>query len=454
VTSVAGLAKGSDDPDAFVSRRRYEREQRAREEAERLLEQKSRSLYDANQRLVRQAETLEAEVRRRTADLDAARRAADDANRAKSEFLAVMSHEIRTPMNGVFGAAEALAQTDLTVEQREMLALVIDSGRLMLGVIDEILDLSKIEAGKLVLAEEPCDLAAALTRSADLFRVPAEARGLTFSVRIDPRLSQPVLTDPTRLGQIVNNLLSNAVKFTEAGDIRLSALCDGAEAVVSVADSGIGIPAEVQAKLFRPFAQADDAARRGIKGTGLGLSISRRLAELMGGTLTVGSRPEGGTVFTLRLPLRAAEPRARAAEPAAPAPGASLAALRPRLLAVDDNATNRLVLKHILARQPVSLTLASGAEEALALCERAEFDLVLMDIQMPGMDGVAALAELRRREANTGRPPVPVVAVSANVMVDQVANYLATGFAGHVAKPVGLDTLVAAILGALAPDAG
>jgi two-component system, sensor histidine kinase len=434
-----------------VSRARYERERRAREEAERLLEDKSRSLFDANQKLRRQADMLEAEVRRRTADLEAARAAADAASRAKSTFLAVMSHEIRTPMNGVLGMAAALSQTDLGPDQADMLDVIAASGQLLLGIIDDILDLSKIEAGKLTLAEAPFDLAATIAQAALLFRQSAQEKGLALCVDIASELSRPVTGDATRVGQVLNNLMSNAIKFTERGHVALAARQEGEAVAIEVRDTGIGIPAEATARLFQPFVQVEDLARRRYKGTGLGLSISRQLAEMMGGSLSIVPREGPGTAFLLRLPLRDAVVAQPAGAAANLTPAERLDRLRPRILAIDDNATNRLVLKHLLARRPVDLVLAEGAQEGLAHFDARPFDVVLMDIQMPDMDGIAAVAELRRRETAAGRAPVPVLAVSANAMPDQVAGYLASGFAGHVAKPVRIDALVAGIVAALDP---
>ena len=433
-----------------VSRARYERERRAREEAERLLEDKSRSLFEANQKLRRQADILEEEVRRRTADLEAARAAADAASHAKSTFLAVMSHEIRTPMNGVLGMAAALSQTELSPDQIEMLDVIEASGQVLLGLIDDILDLSKIEAGRLTLAAEPFDLPATLAQPALLFRQVAAEKGLAVLTDIAPDLPARVMGDAMRLGQVLNNLMSNAVKFTERGEVALVARRAGDMVEITVRDSGIGIPEEARARLFQPFSQVDGTARRH-KGTGLGLSISRQLAEMMGGALVLLPPSGEGTTFLLRLPLCEA-PAAGGSGAAAPRPIAErLDRLRPRILAIDDNATNRLVLKHLLARRPVELALAASAGEGLALADEAPFDIVLMDIQMPDMDGVEAVAELRRKEAVTGRSPVPVLAVSANAMADQVAGYLASGFAGHVAKPVRIETLLAAIVAALDP---
>jgi signal transduction histidine kinase/CheY-like chemotaxis protein len=446
------LAPAAPQPEV-VSRARYERERRAREEAERLLEDKSRSLFEANQLLRRQADMLEAEVRRRTADLEAARAAADAASQAKSTFLAVMSHEIRTPMNGVLGMAAALAQTELGPDQAAMLDVISASGQLLLGIIDDILDLSKIEAGKLTLAEAPFDLAATIRQAALLFRQTAAEKGIALRVDIAPGLSRRVTGDAMRLGQVLNNLMSNAVKFTERGEVALIAAVEGEVALITVSDTGIGIPEDARARLFQPFFQVEGTARRRHKGTGLGLSISRELAEMMGGSLDIVDHGGPGTAFRLRLPLRDATVAAGAEPAPLLSPTERLHRLRPRVLAVDDNATNRLVLKHLLARQPVDLVIAEGAREGLAICDARDVDVVLMDIQMPDMDGVEAVAELRRREAAAGRRAVPVLAVSANAMPDQIAEYLACGFAGHVAKPVRIDTLVGGILAALESQA-
>jgi hypothetical protein len=446
-----------------VPRRRYERERQARIDAERLLEEKSRELYEANQRLKAEADRLEHAVAERTADLDRARAEAEAANAAKTAFLATMSHEIRTPLNGVLGMALALADTGLTQEQAEMLSVVTGSGELLLAIINDILDLSKIEAGRMEIERIPFRLDDPLQAALRLSRLQAEEKGLQIEADIAVSARGPVVGDPVRLRQIVGNLLSNAIKFTERGTVTLSARLDdavsarpaavgsgtpvGGRLVLSVTDTGIGIAPDRIAALFQPFQQADSSIARRFGGTGLGLVITRQLCRLMGGDVVVDSTPGQGTRFTVtlpfdRLPERRTDPERAGKPPPAVLARQWLGQRTTRILVADDNATNRLVMKHMLARIGAAVTLASDGVEAVAALGSGPYDVVLMDMIMPGLDGPSATRAIRLAEAQAGQPRTPVLALTANALPEQVQACLSAGMDGHLAKPVRPDDLM------------
>jgi hypothetical protein len=450
-----------------VSRRRYERERQARLDAERLLEAKSRELYEANQRLKAEADRLEHAVAERTRDLDRARAEAEAANAAKSSFLATMSHEIRTPLNGVLGMAMALADTDLTEAQAEMVSVVTGSGELLLAIINDILDLSKIEAGRMEVERIPFRLDEPLDAALRLSRLQAEEKGLQLTADVAPSVGALVAGDPVRLRQVVGNLLSNAVKFTERGTVRLSARLDDpadppgpadpdvprrATLVLAVADTGIGIAPERLIALFQPFRQADASIARRFGGTGLGLVITRQLCRLMGGDVQADSVPGRGTRFTVTLPFdRVPERRVQPDRAGCPAVAARawLRTRSPRILVADDNATNRLVMRHMLARIGAEVTEAADGAEAVAALAARPFDAVLMDMVMPVLDGPSAARAIRMAESIGEGARTPILALTANALPEQVQLCLAAGMDGHLAKPVRPDDLMLRLARAL-----
>jgi signal transduction histidine kinase/ActR/RegA family two-component response regulator len=372
---------------------------------------------------------------------------AEAANQAKSAFLAIMSHEIRTPLNGILGMTQALAaDTALSPAQRDRLTVIRQSGQSLLAILNDILDLSKVEAGKLELESIEFDLADVVRGAHDSFSALAVQKGLDCRLKIDPAAHGTYLGDPTRVRQILYNLISNALKFTEEGEVCISIATLPAGLRMTVEDTGVGIePAQLE-RLFRKFEQADPSSTRRYGGTGLGLAICRDLCALMGGTIEVESEVGRGTRFLVDLPLAkvasgAPQPRtSQAAEPQAPEDAGAL-----RILAAEDNPTNQQVLKALLGPIGVEPTMVDDGEQAVEAWASGGFDLILMDIQMPRMDGLTAARTIRAREAELGRPRTPIIALTANAMPHQVEEYVAAGMDGFVPKPIDLRTLYEAI---------
>ncbi|MDP2259163.1 MAG: ATP-binding protein [Caulobacter sp.] len=374
-----------------------------------------------------------------------ARDAAEAANRAKSEFLANMSHEIRTPLNGVMGVASALAQTPLTDAQAEMVGLIETSGQTLEAILADVLDLARVEAGRLELKAEPFDLGDCLNSAAALFRPAVEGKALGFDIDIAPEAQGAFVGDAVRIRQILCNLLSNAVKFTSTGRLGLRAAArDEARGrtrlTLTVSDTGIGFLPEVKARLFERFQQADGSITRRYGGTGLGLAISRALAEAMGGDLEAESTPGEGATFTLTLYLT------RAAKPAAAEPVA-LSALshgerEPRVLLAEDHPINRKVVELLLGQVGVDLVSVENGAEAVEAAAAGSFDLILMDMQMPVMDGLTAIRAIRQDERARRAPPTPIWALSANALPEHIEASMAAGADGHLTKPISGGALI------------
>ena len=371
--------------------------------------------------------------------LAAARDAAEAANRAKTEFLANMSHEIRTPLNGVLGIAEALGRTRLTARQAGMLEVIRASGETLDTLLGDILDLARVEAGEIALSPEPVDVAGLCTAVAALFEDRAREKGLKLRTAIETDADLRVLADPLRLRQILTNLVSNAVKFTEAGSVTITARLAGQRLSLEVTDTGVGFDPALKDGLFRRFGQADGSATRTYGGAGLGLPLCRRLAALMNAALDCSSRPGHGASFWLEaeFPVVTAAPVAAAGDERPP-----------RVLVVDDNAVNRQVLELILESAGVEHAAAENGAKAVEAATSDAFDAILMDIQMPVMDGLEATRRIRAWEAEAGHPARPIYIVSANCLPEHVAAGQAAGANGHIAKPVS----AAKVLGALAGE--
>lgn len=385
-------------------------------------------------------------ISRTLKQLETARNEAERASAAKSNFLAQMSHEIRTPLNGVIGMASGLGTTKLDEEQRKMVTTLQSSGELLLTVVNDILDISKVEAGQVSLEEADISLEQILNWIDSTYRPTSAAKGLKWETHLADDAQGWYRGDATRIRQILSNLVSNAIKFTPTGEVRAEVHCLSRDAAgtaqieIVVRDTGIGIPAERIGAIFNPFEQADASTTRKFGGTGLGLAITMRLAELMGGNIAVESTPGQGSRFTVTLSLeRGQAPAAPADMPAQPA---DALAARLRALVVDDVATNRLVLQTLLTPLEVDVTCAGSGQEALDILESEHFDVILMDIQMPDMDGVQTTQQLRLREQRSGQDTTPVIAVTANVLPEQVAAYRAAGLDDHLAKPVRREDLV------------
>ena len=376
---------------------------------------------------------------------------AEAANSAKSEFLATMSHEIRTPLNGVLGMVQAMKCDPLPDTQRARLDVVGQSGEALLTILNDILDLSKIEAGKLDLEEAEFHLDDLAFGVAKIFEPMAQAKGLTFTLTLDPDVRGAFRGDPVRVRQVLSNLVSNAVKFTNSGSIDVSIAPEAGGMVFTVADTGIGMDAAQAERLFDKFVQADSSTTRRFGGTGLGLSICRELARAMGGEICAEGVIGVGSRFTVRLPLlRVAGAGPLVAPPAADPAGFDERPLR--ILAAEDNAVNQLVLRTLLGQAGLAPVTVANGREAVEAWEGGEWDLILMDVQMPVMDGVAATREIRDREARSGRTPTPILALTANAMTHQVETYRAAGMNGFVSKPIELRQLFAAIAAAVQPQ--
>jgi len=419
----------------------------------------AQDLVEARDALALHASTLEARIDERTHDLETAKTAAEAADHAKSAFLAQMSHEIRTPMNGVLGMADALSRTQLDDRQLRMLAVIQDSGDTLLALLNDVLDIAKIEAGKLALESLDFSVTEIVRSTEAMFTLRAHQKGISFAVNVDGSADIWCLGDPTRIKQVLYNLVSNALKFTQSGSVLVTISAEDVgenrrALSFAVKDSGIGIEPDVQGRLFERFSQAETATNRKFGGTGLGLAICKQLVALMGGQIHVESHVGEGSIFrfAVTMPLGVAPERTDAGQFEESRAQGGEAASTVRVLAAEDNAHNRLVLQMFLEQVGIEPVFAENGQVAVELWRQDKFDLILMDVQMPIMSGPEATAQIRALERVQKRERTPIIALTANAMTHHVQECLDSGMDAHVAKPIRPEVLFAAIHQALSGE--
>lgn len=411
--------------------RRLEREKNARLEAERILEAKSRELFDRNEELRALSASLEKQVINRTRDLMAARDEALAAVKAKSQFIANMSHEIRTPLNGVLGMINMLSESPLKPEQEKLTNTAQQAGQHLLEIVNDILDFSKIDAGEMKLHFEPVDIVALVKQSHNTMHPVAVGKGIALRKKLPDTFPSRVSADALRLRQVLTNLLSNAIKFTNTGEVVIELSRLDQQYVLQVTDSGIGMSDEQIGRIFNAFGQADGSITREFGGTGLGLTITQNFIHLMGGSIEVSSTPGQGSVFTITLPLEECDEN-----------HANVSALvsentrfePARILVVEDNDVNLEIARYLLEKTGLQVDAARNGQEAVEAVQKAQYPIVLMDIQMPVLDGLAATKKIRSLGFST--TDLPILAMTAHASAEHRQDSLDAGMNLHLTKPL------------------
>jgi signal transduction histidine kinase/AmiR/NasT family two-component response regulator len=431
---------------------RLERQRLARVAAESLLEEKSLALYRVNESLRELTDNLEAEIAKQTQELKRALEQAQVATKAKDQFLANLSHEVRTPLNAINGLTQILMRSELSAQQQEYLSLLESSAHSLLVLLDDVLDFSKMESGKLLFQAIRFNLSNWINETTAAYQIQANQKGLRFKWSAAPDLPVTLIGDPHRLRQVLTNLISNAIKFTAQGGIEVNiARADQSDLEpnkvrisFAVKDTGIGIPPDQQQHIFEAFVQADSSITRRFGGTGLGLAIASRLVARMKGDLRVSSQSEVGSVFSFDVVLQRGDQAATVEGLVVNTEKVEHQFKGLKILVAEDHPINQLLMRKMLGRLGADWVIAADGAQALAAWQQQKFDLILMDLQMPVMSGFEATEKIRLGEQST-KAHTPIIALTAHAMEGDKERCLAAGMDGYVSKPVSEGALCLAI---------